>query len=137
MVLEEEMLLVAASLLSREEEKKRGQGLVLPKSKRLNLKTSFRWVAAGQKTQTTHLKIKYRFGQNSLPLVGIAISSNIKKAHLRNKARRLVSAGLEQIYDRLPKGLNLVIMPNELILQSNPKEIKNELESVKNIFINN
>lgn len=104
---------------------------MLPKSKRLNLKTDFKWVAAGQKTENNFVKVFFRLGSNSLPRIGIALSkSNFKKAVERNRARRLISKGFEELYSRLPEGINIIAMPKENVLKLSGEEVSKGLEEV-------
>ncbi len=85
---------------------------MLPKPQRLNLKTDFKWVAAGKKLETKYLKLFIKTGDNQMPRVGIAVSSKVfKKATERNRARRLTSSAFESIYNRLPKDINIVALP--------------------------
>lgn len=111
---------------------------MLPKSKRLNLKVSFKWVAAGSKTQTNNLKVMYRFGENEIPLVGIALSSKVFKVSTqRNRAKRLASRAVEENYSSLKKNLNLVIMPKATIMEQQPNALVEELKNVKDLFETN
>lgn len=108
---------------------------MLAKSKRLNLKKSFKWVAQGRSIQTKNLKLMFRDGENSSALVGIALSgSQFKKAHDRNRARRLTSKAIEELYPQLPKGVNLVIIPRAGVLETKIDLLKKEIEDVKALF---
>ncbi|MBI2021457.1 ribonuclease P protein component [Candidatus Daviesbacteria bacterium] len=107
---------------------------MLPKSQRLNLKTDFKWVVNGQKLETKNFKIFLRQGENDVPRIGIALSSQVfKKATLRSKAKRLTSRAVEQIYSSLKRNLNLVIMPKGSCLTSQPDQLVEELKYVKNL----
>lgn len=111
---------------------------MLPKFKRLNLKKSFKWVASGNKSDTAIFKIMYQFGDNSFPLVGIASSkNNFKKAVEKNRARRLVSVAIQNLYPSLRNNLNLVIMPRAAILEKSITEIEQTLKNVKAIYKSN
>ncbi|KKS63927.1 ribonuclease P protein component [Candidatus Daviesbacteria bacterium RIFCSPLOWO2_01_FULL_43_38] len=104
---------------------------MLPKSQRLNLKKSFKWVVAGQKLGDNYLQLYIRAGENAQPLVGIATSKNaFKKAVERNRARRLVSAGFEGLYDKLPNGINIVAMPRSGVLELTSAEVTKVLEGL-------
>lgn len=110
---------------------------MLPKPQRLNLKKTFKWVAAGRKTETLSLKLFYRAGNNPQALVGIATSKNyFKKSHQRNRAKRLASKAVEEVYPTLPNNLNLVIMPKAEILEKSSQEVSEELKNVQYIFNN-
>lgn len=90
---------------------------MLPKNKRLNLKYQFKWVASGKRLETRLFKVFAKDGENSTPLVGVAVSSVIfKKSTLRNKAKRISFKIAEAVYQDLRKHLNLVIMPKTGIL---------------------
>lgn len=109
---------------------------MLSKSQRLNLKTSFRWVASGKSFTSKNFKFFYRLGENENPLVGVSISSSqFKKSHERNQAKRIMFALAQNHYPKLHKNLNLVIMPRTqvLTLQSEDleQEFKHALSSIK------
>lgn len=90
---------------------------MLPKNKRLNLKYQFKWVASGKRLETKFFKIFAKNGENSTPLIGVAVSSAIfKKSTLRNKAKRVSFKVAEAVYKDLRKNINLVIMPKTGIL---------------------
>ena len=109
---------------------------MLLKSQRLNLKTSFRWVASGKSITTKNFKLFYRLGENEQPLVGVSIvSAQFKKANLRNEAKRICFELARTNYDKLHKNLNLVIMPRNQVLDLSPEvldqEFKNAISSFK------
>lgn len=90
---------------------------MLPKSQRLNLKITFRWVAGGKYCVSRSFKLFYRFGENVEPKVGVSIASaQFKKATLRNKAKRICFNMAKKYYHQLHKGVNLVIMPKAQVL---------------------
>lgn len=104
---------------------------MLPKSKRLNLKKDFKWAVAGQKVGNDLLQLYIRQGDNLEPKMGIALSkSNFKKATERNRARRLTSFGFESLYERLPKGINIVAIPRSGVLELTSAEITKALEEI-------
>lgn len=102
---------------------------MLSRDKRLNLKTSFSYVAKGQKSETNICKLFFKEGEEEKPLVGIALKTEyFKKAVDRNRARRLISWGIEQLYSRLAPKLLLVLMPKTDVLKFSSKEILEVLE---------
>lgn len=108
---------------------------MLPKKYRLNLKVNFRFVASGIKKETANFKVMYKFGTNTKPLVGIAISSQVfKKANLRNKAKRLSSKSIEPFYFSLIKNINLVIMPKLGVLTEDQETLSKEIRDVKDLY---
>lgn len=111
---------------------------MLPKNKRLNLKNDFKWVASGEKIETSSLKIFLKYSNNNQPLVGIAISGQLfKKAHLRNKYRRIISSVVEKVYNDLKQNINLVILPKESIKKTNKDELLSEFKNISYIYKNN
>lgn len=107
---------------------------MLPKTQRLNLKKDFKWVAQGQKKESVHFKLFFRLGENLTPLVGIAISSkSFPKAHDRSRAKRRIAQAARLIYQNLPRGLNLVIMPKASALDQDINELTYELEEALRI----
>lgn len=85
---------------------------MLPKSRRLNLKTDFKWVASGRRKDTKFVTVFIRIGENTETRVGIATSSKtFKKAHDRNRARRITAAAFESLYNSLPNNINIVALP--------------------------
>ena len=102
---------------------------MLPKPKRLNLKKDFKWVAAGKKLETKYLRLFFREGINPFPRIGIAASSKFfKKAHERNRARKLTSAAFEAHYSLLPLHLNIVALPKQGILDVKSGTVFSDLE---------
>ncbi len=102
--------------------------MALPKSKRLNLKTDFKFVARGAKKETQFLKVFYLFGENTHPLIGISLSKkNFKTAVLRNLAKRRVYAVVEGLYGNLKDNLNLIIMPKEKVITEEIEKIKGDI----------
>ncbi len=103
---------------------------MLPKPNRLNLKKDFKWVASGSKQELPSLKLFFRNGNNSLPRIGIATSSKVfKEAVDRNRSRRLISKGFEDLIKELPSSINIVALPKSGILDKSSEEITKELES--------
>ena len=97
---------------------------MLAKQFRLNLKKNFKWVATGKKLETKFLKLFVRVGDNQVAKVGIATSSkDLKKAHLRNRARRMASAAFESIYLSLPENINIVALPKTGILEVKSSDV--------------
>jgi len=104
---------------------------MLSKEKRLNLKKDFTWVASGKKITHPFFILFIRSGSNSLPRVGITASKSIfKKAVGRNRARRLVSAAVESLYDTFLKDINIIILPSSKVINVTSKEIEKELKSL-------
>ncbi len=106
---------------------------MLPKHHRLNLKTDFSRVIKGRRIETPHLIFYLRSNDSELLRVGISIrTKNFGKAHNRNRARRLTSQAIQNIYDSLPKKQDLIIMPKSGVLDipvdSLTKEIANVLD---------
>ena len=108
---------------------------MLRKSQRLNLKTSFKLVQSGRRTETPSLRLMWRSGESEMPLVGIALTkASFRKAHERNRAKRLAATAIQQLYPRLRKGLNLVIMPKAGILAKSADQLISELEDAKDLY---
>jgi ribonuclease P protein component len=111
---------------------------MLPKSQRLNLKTGFKFVAAGKKAQSQSFRLMYRLGENPQALVGVALTKKEFKGSVeRNRAKRLVSTAIQPLYPSLRKGLNLVIMPNSQILKNSVEKIQKELDGIKDLYQSN
>lgn len=103
--------------------------VMLSKEKRLNLKYDFKWVAAGKSLDSKFAKLFFRMGENQTPRVGIATSlKNFKKAHDRNKARRLVSAAFAVLYPTLTTTINIVALPKQAIIGVKSKDVLLDLQ---------
>lgn len=97
---------------------------MLPKNKRLNLKNDFKWAASGRALETKFVKLFIKFGENTSPRIGIAISSRIfRKATERSRAKRLVSQAFQSTYDLLPTAINIVALPKQGVLSVKSDDI--------------
>ncbi len=97
---------------------------MLSKEKRLNLNLSFRWTASGEKISLPFVKIFYRTGHNSNPLIGVSLSkTNFKTAIERNRAKRLLSEAFNELYPKIEPHLNIVAIPYTQVLKLSSKEI--------------
>lgn len=104
---------------------------MLPKNSRLNLKKDFIEVSRGKLVETFYLKLYLRVGENTKPRLGIATSQKtFKKAHERNRARRLTSHAFEAIYGKLPPKLNIIALPKRKICEVKSKDVLGDLEGV-------
>lgn len=102
---------------------------MLPKFQRLNLKKDFQWVAEGAKLNTKYLKLFIKYGDNTSPRVGIAVSGkSFKKAHERNRAKRLVAEAFHNTYYLLPATINIVALPKAGILGVKSSDVVLDLE---------
>lgn len=109
---------------------------MLSKDKRLNLTTDFKFVVSGKRIETPNFKLYLKQGTNEVCRVGIAMSKGeAKKAHDRNRIRRLTSTAVQSIYPLLPNRLNLVIIPKSSVLTAKVEDLQKELESVKTLYI--
>lgn len=104
---------------------------MLPKSQRLNLKKDFKWVATGNKLETRYLRLFIKTGDNVTPKIGIAVSGkSFKKAHERNRAKRLAAEAFQSTAYRLPPTVNIVALPKEGILSVKSNDVLLDLEQV-------
>lgn len=102
---------------------------MLPKFQRLNLKKDFKWVASGRKIETKYLKLFVKVGDNQVPKIGIALSGrHFKKSTQRNRARRLISACFERIYDKLPPSVNIIALPKAGVVDVKSQDVLSDLE---------
>lgn len=80
---------------------------------------------------STSFRFFLKSGSNTTPLVGISLSKkNFKLAVDKNKARRMASKAIEEIYESLPKNLNLIIMPKAQILNADINSLVLEIKNV-------
>lgn len=102
---------------------------MLPRSKRLNLTTNFKWVSQGKKIDTPLVKLFLRAGNNDTARVGIAVSTRFfKKASLRNRVKRRMSAVLEKLYPQLPANINMVVLPKDRVVEVKSVDILLDLK---------
>lgn len=106
---------------------------MLPTHQRLNLKTEFSRVIKGRRIETPHFIVYLKTTDSDILRVGISIrTKNFGKAHNRNRARRLTSQAIQNLYDDLPKKRDLIIMPKSGLLEipvvSLTKEIAHVLD---------
>lgn len=104
---------------------------MLPRSNRLNLKTDFKWTAAGKRIDTKFVKLFLKLGDNSSPRLGIAVSGKIfKKAVERNRAKRVVSAVFEALFQNLPEKINILALPKHNVLEVKSEKLLLDLKAV-------
>ncbi len=104
---------------------------MLPKEFRLDLGKDFKWVASGKKTETKFAKLFTKLGENVSPRAGVALSGKVfKKAHERNRARRLISTALQYLYLKLPKNINILVLPKYSVLEVKSSEVILDLETI-------
>ncbi len=85
----------------------------------------------GKFIDSKYARLYIRLGNNQFSKIGITASSKIfKKAVLRNKARRLMSAALEPLYGKLPKSINILALPKVTILGVKSGDVLLDLEQV-------
>lgn len=104
---------------------------MLSRDQRLNLTTSFKWVASGKRADGAFGKIFYRDGENTQPKIGISVSSKVfPTAIQRNRAKRLWAIAVQAVYPQLPPSLNIVIMPRSFTLGKSSAELTEELKKL-------
>lgn len=104
---------------------------MLPRSKRLNLKKDFKWVSAGKKVESKFVRLFIKTGGNPRPRIGIAVSGKVfNKAVSRNRAKRLVSAGFESLYNNLPENINIVALPKAGVINVKSDDVLSDLEFI-------
>lgn len=102
---------------------------MLPKSQRLNLKKDFKWVASGKKFETKYLKLFVKEGDNQIPRIGVAVSSQaFKKATERNRVKRLVSAAFQSSISHLPSTINIVALPKVGVIEVKSSDVLLDLK---------
>ena len=104
---------------------------MLSKDSRLNLKIDFKRLITGKLINSKYAKLYIKLGDNNIPKVGIATSSKIfKKAVERNRARRLISAAIEPLYEKFPSNINILALPKAGIISVKSGDILLNLEEV-------
>lgn len=105
---------------------------MLSKEKRLNLKKDFNNVAKGEKISNNLVKLSFVINkENKTPKIGIALSKTVfKKATQRNRVRRLISTGFENIFLKLPEGINIIAFPKEEVINLGSEEVTKSLEAL-------
>lgn len=102
---------------------------MLPKDKRLNLSTDFKWVSSGKAFQSEHFRIFCKLGENKLARVGVAVASkHFPKAVERNRAKRILFHAFEKIYKDLPSNSNILTLPKPGIDNVKSDELQSELK---------
>lgn len=102
---------------------------MLPRSRRLNLKKDFKWVASGKKIDSKFATVFIKTGTNKFPKVGIATSLRyFNKATDRNRAKRVVSAAIEKLYSKFPDNINIVLLPKSSVTLVKSQDVLLDLE---------
>lgn len=105
---------------------------MLPKFKRLNLKKDFDWVKSQSKVlDSRFLKLLVREGENTIPKIGVAVSSKVfKKAHDRNFVKRRTFATFGNLYSLLPSNINIIALPKRIAFGVKSFELDEDVMSV-------
>lgn len=104
---------------------------MLPKLNRLNLKFQFKEIVTGKKIPHRFGNVYIKYGDNLEPKIGIALTTKtFKKAHERNKAKRVISAAFEKLLPQLSKDINILVVPNSGVLEVKSEELKKEYEGL-------
>ncbi|MDO8639178.1 MAG: ribonuclease P protein component, partial [Candidatus Daviesbacteria bacterium] len=96
----------------------------------------FRWVASVKRLENNLVKLFLKVSPQSdtgfqQPKIGISLSKNtFKRAVDRNRARRLVSKGFENLYNKIPSGLNIIAMPKKGVLQVSSDELTKSINEI-------
>lgn len=103
---------------------------MLSKEHRLNLRKDFQRVVGGQMISTPRLRLYYQEGDYPHPRVGVAIpTKSFPKAHLRNRAKRLVFAAFAQLMSDLPRGIEIIALPNPRVFEVKSDKLAEELKA--------
>lgn len=104
---------------------------MLPKLNRLNLKFQFKEVITGKKISAKFGNIYLQYGENQQPKVGVALTTRVfKKAHDRNRAKRVIFTAFEKMLARLPANINILVVPNLRVLKVKSEELLKEYENI-------
>lgn len=106
---------------------------MLPKNKRLNLKTEFKRVRLGKTINTPLLKLIIKKEGSGPTRIGVAITTSLfKKSHQRNKVKRVVFSAFENIYSQLPEGLSIIALPKQRVIDVKSDDlIKDLMDTLK------
>lgn len=104
---------------------------MLSKDKRLNIKKDFNNVVKGEKLANNLVKLVFITNDDKKTKIGIALSKTVfKHATQRNRARRLISKGFENIFSKLPKGVKIIAFPKEKVVNLSSEEMTKSLEGL-------
>ncbi|QQG43747.1 MAG: ribonuclease P protein component [Candidatus Daviesbacteria bacterium] len=104
---------------------------MLPKLNRLNLKFQFKEVITGGKVSHKFGNVYLKYGDNNKPKIGVALTTKVfKKAHERNRAKRVISAAFEKMLVKLPANINILVVPNAEVLKVKSEELLKEYENI-------
>lgn len=106
---------------------------MLPKRLRLNLTKDFQRIASGKRTDTADFTFLVKQSIDGQTRIGVAISKKrgFTKAVSRNTAKRRTMQAIEKFLAVLPKGLEIVIMPKQTMLDRSMEELEKEVKSVQ------
>ncbi len=107
---------------------------MLPKSDRLNLKVDFKRVSLGRRFETEYLKIFLLTGQGSTKL-GIAVPSKVfKKAHERNRVRRVVATAFQEVFNTISSGVHILVLPKSKVIEVKSQKLIDDVKTVRALF---
>ncbi|MBI4039471.1 ribonuclease P protein component [Candidatus Daviesbacteria bacterium] len=103
---------------------------MLPKSKRLNLKTDFQKIVKTG-TRYSHGWFSLFIGQANNTKVGIAVGVKItKKANRRNRMRRLISAACQRLLPKLSHKASLLFIARKDFSNHSSSEVEEIIEKL-------
>lgn len=105
---------------------------MLPKNHRLNLAHSFRSLKRDSRAiQTPFFTILYRVNQTQEQAkIGFVVSNKIGKAVERNRARRLLREVVQNNLEKVPKGLEMVLVAKQGAPGSNYEKIELDFNKI-------
>lgn len=90
-------------------------------------------MVTGQKLASKFGNLYIKYGENSQPKIGIALTTKIfKAAHKRNHVKRVVATAFEKLLPQLANNINILVVPNRRVLEVKSEELKKEYESLFN-----
>jgi ribonuclease P protein component len=111
--------------------------LCFPKSARILSKKHYYGVfRGGRKFMGAQVAMDYRLGRALCPKLGITVSRKCGKAHLRNRFKRVVREAFREYYNRLPRDMEINVIPRAPIQKITKHVITADLDLLLSIIKN-
>ena len=101
-----------------------------PKRVRLRKRQDFKRMAEGQRHVGQWIVLSLRQTEHPFPRLGITVTRQFGKSHLRNRFKRIVREAFRLSLSHITHGVDILIRPRSFALGADMNQIKDELNAL-------